>query len=177
MDKNMDIPKRTSAAVALLALLFQTSTAAAEAVEIPLPERKSGERVVLGAKIQPAKSSAEQKPKILVNLVIAPGHHIYGLKKSLSSSVPMKVEVKLPDGFKLADDWQAPQPEKIGGASVYRKEVLFRNRVSVPKNAAPGKHKAEIKVSFQVCNEALCWPPESLVTDVEFEVVKDAAKK
>ena len=145
--------------------------------DIPVPELKPGQRIGIGAKLQPSKVDPTQKPWLFVKLLIAPGHHIYAMEKSLSSSVPTKVEVKFPDGVKLEGAWSPPSSEKIGGALVYRKEVVFPNRLVLSKNLAPGKYKAEIKVSFQVCNEALCWPPESLVTEVEFEVVKNAAEK
>jgi len=159
-------------AVVLLSLLLS-----ATAVDIAIPERKAGERVVVGSKIDPTTFSREQKPWIFLKLQIAPGHHIYGLQKSLNSSVPTTVEVKLPEGVKLDPKWEAPKPEKIGGALVYRKEIILRNRLVVGEKVAPGKHKAEIRIRFQVCNEAVCWPPESLLTEVEFEVVDDVVRK
>lgn len=158
-------------------LAITTPEQAATAVEIPMPERKTGQRVVVGAKIEPSRFSHEQKAQLFVKLQIAPGHHIDSLKKSLNSSVPTTVEIKLPDGAKLDAEWEAPKPEKIGEALVYRKEVVLRNRLVIGEKVAPGKHKAEMRIRFQVCNEAVCWPPESLVTEVEFEVPKSLAEK
>jgi len=142
-----------------------------------MPELKAGERVIARSKIEPSKFSREQKASVFVKLQIAPGHHIYSLKKSLSSSVPTTVELKLPDGVKLDAEWEAPKPEKVGEALVYRKQVVLRNRLALSEKIPPGKHKAEIRIRFQVCNEAVCWPPESLVTEVEFEVLNSVAEK
>jgi hypothetical protein len=145
--------------------------------DIPVPELKPHEKVAIGAKVQPAKVYAGQHPWLFVKLRIAPGHHIYALQKSLNSAVPTIVEVTLPAGAKLEGAWAHPAPEKMGGALIYRKEVVLPNRLVLSKVLKPGKYKAQIKVSFQVCNEALCWPPESQVTEVEFELVKDAVDK
>jgi hypothetical protein len=158
-------------------LALTTRHEAATLVDVPVPKLRPGEKIAIGAKVQPSRVTAAKSPWLFVKVQIAPGHHIYALEKSLSSSVPTRVEVKLPDGVRLEGPWSPPRPEKIGGALVYRKEVVFPNRLLLNKDFPPGKYKAEIKVSFQVCNEALCWPPESLVTEVEFEVVEDAAKK
>ena len=33
------------------------------------------------------------------------------------------------------------------------------------------KHKLPVKLRYQVCNEALCWPPENIVLETELEVL------
>jgi DsbC/DsbD-like thiol-disulfide interchange protein len=174
-----------SAAVKLAALLFlplvaassATPDEAATAPEIKMPELKPGERIATRAVVQPARFGPGEQARIFLKVLIAPGHYIYALKKSSNSSTPTSVELKLPDGLKLAGEWEGPPPEKIGEASGYRKEVVFRNRLVAGKDVALGKQKADIKVAFQVCNEAVCWPPESRVTPAEFELVKDGAEK
>ncbi len=145
--------------------------------EIPMSPLKPGDKLVAGAAVHPVKFSSEQKPWLFVKVQIASGHHIYAMKKSLKSSLPTRLTVTLPDGVALTGEWEAPEPEKIAGALVYRKEVVFRNRLTIDKKVAPARHKAQIELSFQVCNEALCWPPDDLIKEVEFEVVKNTKRK
>ena len=157
-------------------LAITTPEESAEAVKIPVP-LKPGERINAGAVIEPSLVTTEQKPWVYVKARIAPGHHVYGLKKALESAIPTKLEMRLPDGISLAGEWSAPRPDKSGSAEIYRKEVVFRNRLVIGGKVSPGKYKARIKIAFQVCNEALCWPPEELEREVEFEVVERSGKR
>jgi len=50
--------------------------------------------------------------------------------------------------------------------------VLFKRRFLVESGAGGKVHKLPAIFRFQVCNEALCWPPETISLETEFEVVR-----
>jgi hypothetical protein len=49
--------------------------------------------------------------------------------------------------------------------------VLFKRRFVVERGAASKIHKLSAALRFQVCNEALCWPPETISLETEIEVL------
>lgn len=52
--------------------------------------------------------------------------------------------------------------EAVGEVNYYEKEVIFKQRITVK-----GQTKASGTVSFQMCNEQMCLPPEDLNFTVE----------
>jgi hypothetical protein len=140
--------------------------------EILMPQLKVGERINGVIVVKPEKLGSPGEANVYVKVRIALGYHIGGLEKEAKSSLEeTRLEMKLPDGLTLQHDWQGPKTEKLNdGSSGYRKDVVFQNRLQVEPGVAPGKLKIQIKIFFQVCNEALCWPPEEISREIELEV-------
>jgi DsbC/DsbD-like thiol-disulfide interchange protein len=151
-------------------VLMLVESSAAE--EISMPPLKPGERVNAAAVVEPHKLGAGRGANVYVKMRIALGHHVCGLEKLEKGSLaPTKIEVKLPEGFSLDHEWWGPKAEKLeDGSSGYTGDVVFRNGLRAKPGSASGKLKIEIKISFQVCNEALCWPPEEISREIELEV-------
>jgi DsbC/DsbD-like thiol-disulfide interchange protein len=110
--------------------------------------------------------SSEKDIPVFVKVRLAPGYHIYALENTNSLNQATEIETKLPAGLRLDGPWHGPEPKKLSdGSRVYENQAVFTN---VLKGTLKGE-KLEITVSFQVCNELVCWPPEKLVREAVFE--------
>lgn len=116
------------------------------------------------------KKTSELSGAIFVKATIAPGWHIYSLHQK--SGGPVKTTIRLAGSGKriLLGDIMEPKPlvkyEKTFGIKVYYFEnsVIFHQKVKPPPAPAPVLVKGQ--VSFMVCNDEKCLPPE----DIAFEI-------
>lgn len=73
--------------------------------------------------------------------------------------------------------WPEGKPTKVNftGADVKLTSLVDGATIFVPvevsSTAAVGKHTAELEISYQACNESVCFPPKDETLIVEFEVV------
>jgi hypothetical protein len=112
------------------------------------------------------RSSENKEIPVFVKVRLAPGFHIYALEKTNSPNRATEIEAKLPAGLRLDEPWRGPEPKKLSdGSRVYENQAVFTNVLK----GTPNGEKVEITVSFQVCNELLCWPPEKLIREAVFE--------
>jgi hypothetical protein len=130
-------------------------------IEVPPPEGTN--RVTAAAVIEPASARPGETVTLFVRMRMAPGHWIYGLEEAGSHNVATSMTIE-PHRGKLRRDgpWQSTEPKVKGGSKTHRDEVLFETRMVVDRAAAPGLENLQVTVTFQVCNEALCWPPRTL---------------
>jgi hypothetical protein len=100
----------------------------------------------------------------MVKLRIASGHWIYALEDSGSHSQPTALAVmneKLP--LRADGPWRGPEPKvKSDGARTYAGEAVFERRFVVGPVSEKTNSKLPITIKYQVCNEALCWPPATI---------------
>lgn len=131
--------------------------------EIKLEAPSAAQRINMAVAV--GRSSENKEIPVFVKVRLAPGYHIYALEKTNSRNQATEIEAELPPGLRLEGQWRGPEPKKLSdGSRVYEKEVVFTN---VLKGTSKGQ-KVEITLSFQVCNELLCWPPEKLRREVFF---------
>jgi DsbC/DsbD-like thiol-disulfide interchange protein len=163
----------------LLALVFSVFVGCAAPThqspskpEFALPEFAPGQKIVAAVGLDRQKIGASETAALYLNVRTAPGHHIYAMDQSGSSTRPTAIEVSLPEGLTLAEAWQAPKAQVQSGAGIYQGEFQFVNRLVATGLIRPGHYKIPVKLTFQICNEALCWPPESLTREVELEITK-----
>lgn len=140
------------------------------APEIPLPKFERGQKIVAAARAHPQKVKAGENLTLFLKVRISPGHHIYAFENT-GSAEPTKIEANLRK-VATGHGWTGPKPADEKGTSVYKGEVLFQSKLHLRHSTAPGKYTIPVKMTFQVCNEALCWPPETLIREVEVEVTK-----
>lgn len=73
--------------------------------------------------------------------------------------------------------WPEGKPTKVNftGADVKITSLTDGATIFVPvevaSTAAAGKHTAELEISYQACNDSVCFPPRDETLVVEFEVV------
>ena len=143
---------------------------------LPLPEiavaAPAGTKpVTAAAAVQPGSARPGDSITLFVKLRIAPGHHIYALEDSGCRNLPTSLDATLPRVLKPDGSWVGPEPKvQKDGSRTIAVEALFRRRFMVERGEAR-KHKLPVKLRYQVCNEALCWPPENIVLETELEVL------
>ena len=132
--------------------------------DIAVAEPKGTNRVTATAVFHPQMAAPGETTALLVKLRIAPGHWIYALNDSGSRTlVPTTVMTASEKPFRLVEAWRSSEPKvKSDGSRVYSGEVVFKSRFRIDSSAADRLQKLPITVRYQVCNEALCWPPATI---------------
>jgi hypothetical protein len=140
--------------------------------EIVLPAPTSTKRVTVGAAVQPAAVRPGDTLTLFVKERIAAGHHIYALEDSGCSNLPTALDAALRNVLTPDGPWRGPEPKvNQDGSRTLAGEVWFKRRFLVGSSANSRTYQLPITLRFQVCNEALCWPPETISLETEFEVL------
>lgn len=142
------------------------------AIEVPAPTGTN--RVTAAAIIQPAIASPGDSITVIVKVRIASGHWIYALEKSGSSNLPTALET--PSDWQplgSASPWRGPEPKtKEDGSRIYAGEAVFQRRFVLGSPAKGAIRRLPITIKYQVCNEALCWPPATISLEPVLKVVQ-----
>jgi hypothetical protein len=141
--------------------------------DLPAPAPSGARRVTAAAAVQPQKVRPGDTLTLFVKARVAPGHHIYALEDSGCSNLPTSLEASLRGILKPDGPWRGPEPRtQEDGSRTLAAEMLFKRRFLVEENRSGARsHKLPATLRFQVCNEALCWPAETIPLETEFEVV------
>jgi hypothetical protein len=141
--------------------------------EITVPTPAGTKRVTAGAVMYPSVAQPGDTVTLFVKARVAEGHHIYALEDSGSKNLPTTLEAK-PSAPGLTSDgpWRGPVPKlEDNGSRIYTGELFFRQVLLVDSSRArPGSYNVPVQLRFQVCNEALCWPPETISLETTLEV-------
>ncbi len=142
--------------------------------EIAVTAPTGTNRVTAAAVFLPSQAAPGDEVTLFVRVRVAPGHWIYAPGKSDSANLPTALENSWPVVFHRFGAWTLPEPKVKSGARILMGDVLFQRRVQVEESAAGGQVKLPLKLTYQVCNEALCWPPAylNLAADLEIKVKK-----
>ena len=152
-------------------IAFELKPQPAPTIQVTAPSAK--QRVSAAVALQPANAAPGEIVTVFIKVRIAEGHWIYALDKSGSENLPTRIEAKLPREIQQDGPWRGPEPKlKPDGARAIAGEALFSSRVLVEGYARSAKHKLLLKLEFQVCNDLVCWPPETIDMEAELEVVK-----
>jgi hypothetical protein len=105
---------------------------------------------------------------------VAPGCYIYALEDSGCRNLPTSLTNRSLPFFKPEGPWRGPDPKVKGdGSRTLSGDILFRRRYTAVDNGVGPVHgeKLPIDLTFQVCNEALCWPPETIHLETRIDVL------
>ena len=157
-----------------IALLFSALLSSAQI--------KKPENVRVVPPVTPVTAAPGSALEVPVYLNIAPGFHINAEKPSADYLVATKLEwvsaeLKLagmtyPPAEKHEFDY-APG-EKV---DVYQGDVKIVSRFAVPRNAQPAKLTLQGKVTYQACDNKVCYRPVTVPFEAAVEIVKPAGKK
>jgi protocatechuate 3,4-dioxygenase beta subunit len=141
--------------------------------ELSVPAPRGARRVTAAVAVQPSKVRPGNTLTLFVKARVAAGHHIYALEESGCSNLPTTLEASLPGVLRPDGPWRGPEPKvQDDGSRTLAGEVLFKRRFLIEGNRSGARtHKLAATLRFQVCNEALCWPAETISLETEFEVV------
>ncbi|HKQ39205.1 MAG TPA: hypothetical protein VJ063_14100 [Verrucomicrobiae bacterium] len=152
-------------------IVFELKRQATPQIQVTAPTGK--QRVTAVIALQPANVAPGETVTVFIKARIAEGHWIYSLEKSGSENSATRIEGKLPRDIQQEGPWRGPEPKlKADGARTIAGEALFSCRLLAGGYSRPAKHKLQFKFEFQVCNDLVCWPPESIDMEAELEVVK-----
>jgi hypothetical protein len=102
---------------------------------------------------------------------IAPGHWVYALDDSGSRN--LATTVTSGPLFRLTEPWRTSPPKvKSDGSRTYTGEVVLQGRFQIDRAAQHGMQRLPVTLRYQVCNEALCWPPAAIPLQPVLKVVR-----
>jgi len=101
---------------------------------------------------------SENDSHAIVFFTFADGWHGYPDTPGTAASgfVPTKVTFEFPEGLVTVGDVLAPE-----GGSVYEGHISIRQKFN-HRPGVSGQFTIKAKVSFQVCNDQMCLPPDSI---------------
>ena len=145
----------------------------------PMPEMgvaapSPAERVATGVAVQPGHVRPGETVTVFVKVRLAPGFHIYALEDSGGSNVPTTINasLRLRQVLEADSPWRGPEPQSQPDSSrTLAGDLVFQRRFLVKDHAQPGRYQLPLTVYLQVCNEALCWPPETIALETQLDVL------
>ena len=149
-------------------------------LSLTLPAHAQGQRATIEKAVVNASGvKPGTKAMAAVVLDIKPGYHaqsrtpsqdLYKFDVQLDANPPLKFgEVVYPKG----EDKTYPA---LGKLNVYEGQVVLRIPIEVKPDAPPGPVKITGKLKFQICDDQLCFPPESPKFTIETKVVSKDEK-
>jgi cytochrome c biogenesis DsbD-like protein len=152
-------------------IAFQLTRRAPPQINVPAPSAKA--RVTAAIAVQPSTVAPGETLTIFIKARVAEGHWIYALENSGSETIPTGIEASVPSALKAEGPWRSPAPKTQADESrTLAGELLFARPYLIESRTQPQKHKLRFKLKFQVCNELVCWPPESVDIETEVEIVR-----
>jgi len=158
-------------------LLAAVSVAAAQTGDFSFGQREGGlwgvetaAQAVVSVQAEFTVSKAGRKGTLFVTAVIESGWHVYSLTQPPGGPIPTKIKLTLPQGVRLAGDFQPSlRPER-------KREPLFNNIVvethhgtitwQAPLEFAAGVEPSSLRIAgtltVQPCDAKSCLPPQEL---------------
>lgn len=101
---------------------------------------------------------------VLLKIKIHPGYHIYSQVGKGEAFIPLQLEINLPAGYEKAGDLQrpAPLPFNSKGTMMYEDTAVFVQPIT-----GKGTGDIECKISYQCCNNNICYPPAEQTVNVQ----------
>jgi thiol:disulfide interchange protein len=135
-----------------------------------------GSDVSASATVEPASGPAGTAAEVHIVLDIAPGWHVYHPEQSPDLGIPVSAELVggdlLPAGEFAAISPSKLHIERIGGNPVVYKWMEGKAQFSLPVtfSGSGGSKTEKVKVTWQVCNDRVCLPPETEEIPIRFEI-------
>ena len=99
---------------------------------------------------------ANGNKELVIRVKIHPGYHIYNYVSASDPYIQTEVKVTLPEGYKAVGDLKTPAAilYNVNNTSVFKDEAIFVQEV-----AGKGTGEAVCIISYQCCNNDICYPP------------------
>ncbi|MDP6850990.1 MAG: protein-disulfide reductase DsbD family protein, partial [Planctomycetota bacterium] len=140
-----------------------------------LPLLQGGD-VGVQAQFEPSAAQVGAPVELRVKLTIPPGFHLYHPDQNPDDGIPVSVAV--PSGFEAAGALRSlKEPEthidQIGKTRVEYLWLTGKSELILPlavAEGANGSFETTIAVDVQVCDEMMCFPPDTIhANGVEFD--------
>jgi thiol:disulfide interchange protein DsbD len=173
-DKSSCLPPAKLAFALPLAIAGGAPAAAPETKGAPPPVKtKPPAKLSLRARVEPSPAHPGEQVKLLVDVTVDDGWHVYGSRES--ASVPTTLAIAEGSSLQPSGDAVVPPGEKheIASLAEYRLAGTFtiEQALAVPKFQPAGKVAIPGTIHYEVCNESGCLDPadEPFTTEVVVE--------
>lgn len=104
--------------------------------------------------------------ELVVRMKVHPGYHTYAQVSDEDPFLPTELEFELPEGCRLEGGLITPAFSPLGETktTVYTGDGLFRQKIS-----GTGKGEVKCTVSYQCCDNSICFPPVKKTLAVELK--------
>jgi hypothetical protein len=106
--------------------------------------------------------------ELRVRVRVASGYHLYTAAAAKPPFTAASVEIKPSDHLRADGRCEVEGADASGRL---RDAAEFRQPLRVSDTAAAGLHEVVCTLTFQACNDELCWPPRTLVLRTSLTVV------
>ena len=109
---------------------------------------------------------ADGTHELVVRMKVHPGYHTYAQVSDEDPFLPTELEFELPEGCRLEGNLITPAFSPLGETktTVYTGDGLFRQKIS-----GTGKGEVKCTVSYQCCDNSICFPPVKKTLAVELK--------
>jgi DsbC/DsbD-like thiol-disulfide interchange protein len=137
-----------------------------------------GPKPAISVSTPPKAVVAGSKLTLTVTLTIAPGFHGYQNPPASEYEIPVEVKVEGKDFKVLKVAYPPGVDASVGGSQQATK--AYEGAIKVPVTllvpAKVGTKDLKIVVSYQLCDDTSCFPPDQVSKVVKVNVVKKAGK-
>ncbi len=96
--------------------------------------------------------------ELVIRMKIHDGYHTYAHVSDADPYIATDIQIELPEGCSMEGDMTIPAFTSLAGTetTVYTGECLFRQQI-----AGQGTGEATCTVTYQCCDNSICFPPET----------------
>ncbi len=113
---------------------------------------------------------------------LAPGFHVYAPQEKRMTA--FKMELSLPPGVTLEKPIHFPKPDKHRDPFLevdvlqYQKDIPISALIfKAGADLAEGNCVVKVSLSYQACNDVLCYPPTTKLVEIPIEVISQDKKR
>lgn len=132
----------------------------------------------LDATIEPAKVKPGDTVTWKLTIDLLEGWHTYPTVQPDPNQSTFVTKITFPkiDGLSFTGDVKEPKPiikkDPDGDIAMLEGVVTFERKITISRDAKPGKVKVQVPVKLQVCSKDTCLPPKTVTVTVELMVEK-----
>ena len=118
---------------------------------------------------------------LIIRLKVKPGLHINSDQPGDPDIIPTKIQFSAPPGLSLGPvSFPAAKKVKLGfsdkALAVFDGAVLVRTTLKVAGEAPLGEQQVSARISFQGCDDNMCFMPESLELPLKLKIIPAGQK-
>jgi hypothetical protein len=113
---------------------------------------------------------------------LASGFHVYAPQEKRMT--PFNIKLTLPHGIKLEKPIRYPKPDKNRDPFLEVDVFQYEKDVPIPalifkasEKLVEGECVFKVSVSYQACNDTLCYPPTTKIVEIPIQVIPKDTKR
>jgi DsbC/DsbD-like thiol-disulfide interchange protein len=163
------------AALLLVVTTFPAHRAAASPSLAPPPAAPQGANIGVNGFFAADKAQRGRSVQAAIVLDIPHGFHV-NANKAAKFSIPTVVKIDAPKGLRVsAVAYPRAVVRRLGfskeALSLYEGRAVMRFNLTVPANYQTGLTELRAKVTYQSCNDEVCYPPTTREVKLGINIV------